>query len=154
MPSWYDIYDIQIDRRVDTEQLQASAAATRDLIEREIERGVPANRIVVAGFSQGGAVAYETALSHPEPLAGLLALSTYLATADTVHRADANAHLPILVQHGTQDPIVPEALGRQASEQLKAWGYAAEYQTFPMPHAVCPEQILRIGQWLRTRLTD
>lgn len=152
MPSWYDIIDIQIDRHVDTEQLRQSAAATRDLIERERERGIPSENIVLAGFSQGGAVAYETALSYPHRLAGLLALSTYLPTGDSVAKAEANQQLPILIQHGTQDPVVPESLGRKSSEQLQAWGYPAEYETFPMPHAVCPPQIQRIGQWLRARL--
>lgn len=154
MPAWYDILEMSLDRHVDIDQLRASADSVRALIKRENDRGIPCSRIVLAGFSQGGAVAYETALSHPESLAGLMALSTYLATADSVERHPANQTLPTLIQHGTQDPVVPEILGRQAHEQLSAWGYPVEYQSFPMPHAVCPEQITVIGRWLRARLTD
>ncbi|MCH8550953.1 MAG: alpha/beta fold hydrolase [Natronospirillum sp.] len=154
MPAWYDILEMNLDRRVDLGQLQASADAVRALIKRENDRGIPCSRIVLAGFSQGGAVAYEAALSHPEPLAGLMALSTYLATADTLERHPANSALPTLIQHGTQDPVVPEVLGRKAHEQMLAWGYPAEYQNFRMPHAVCPEQVTVIGHWLRARLTD
>ena len=108
MPAWYDILEMSLDRKVDVAQLQASAQEVGKLIEREIARGIPSERIVIAGFSQGGAVAYQAALSYPKPLAGLLALSTYFATTDTVALNAANAQLPIHIFHGKQDTIVPD----------------------------------------------
>ncbi|TGG91274.1 alpha/beta hydrolase [Natronospirillum operosum] len=153
MPAWYDILEMQIERKVDTEQLRASAAQIRALIQRERDNGIAPERILIAGFSQGGAVAYEVALSYPERLAGLLALSTYFATADSIQWSPANQDLPVLIQHGTQDPIVPEALGQQSYQQLQARGLPVDYQTFVMPHAVCPEQIGVIGRWLTERLS-
>lgn len=149
MPAWYDILSMSIERQVDSEQLRASAQAVCDLIQREIERGVNAEHIVVAGFSQGGAVAYEAALSYPQRLGGLLALSTYLATHDSIQLSAANRQLPILIQHGSQDPVVPEALGKLAYNWLADKGYAAKYQSFPMQHQVCQEQIVAINQWLQ-----
>lgn len=149
MPAWYDIKAMDIDRVVDTEQLKASASAVGKLVEREIERGIPANRIIIAGFSQGGAVAYELGLSYPQRLGGILALSTYFATADTVQRSEANADVPISVYHGTFDPMVPESLGVRSVETLKAMGYEPTYQTFPMEHSVCLEEVQDIGRFIR-----
>jgi len=141
MPAWYDILDIALERRVDKDQLRRSAAAVQALIDREIERGVDSRRIVIAGFSQGGAVGYEAALSFERPLGGLLALSTYFATADSVALADANRHLPVHVFHGSRDPMVPEQLGHQATQVLKAMGLNPGYRTYPMEHAVCAQEI-------------
>ncbi|MBU2955787.1 alpha/beta hydrolase [Marinobacter sp. F3R08] len=152
MPAWYDIKAMDIDRVVDTEQLRASADAVAKLVEREKEKGIPADRIVIAGFSQGGAVAYEMGLSYPERLGGILALSTYFATADTVQRSEANANVPISVYHGTFDPVVPESLGVRSVETLKDMGYNPTYLTFPMEHSVCLEQIQDIGQFIRRHL--
>lgn len=152
MPAWYDIREMTIDRRVDTEQLRASADAVDAFIRRERERGIDSRRIVVAGFSQGGAVAYECALRYPEPLAGLMALSTYFATADTVQAAEANRQMPILACHGVMDPVVPEALGRQAAQTLQQRGYAVEYKTYAMQHSVQMDEIRDISSWLRSRL--
>jgi phospholipase/carboxylesterase len=149
MPAWYDIKAMDIDRVVDTEQLMASAEAVGKLVEREIERGIPANRIIIAGFSQGGAVAYELGLSYPERLGGILALSTYFATADSVQRSEANADVPISVYHGTFDPMVPESLGVHSVETLRAMGYEPTYQTFPMEHSVCLEEVEDIGRFIR-----
>lgn len=149
MPAWYDIKAMDIDRVVDTEQLMASAKAVGKLVEREIEKGIPANRIIIAGFSQGGAVAYELGLSYPERLGGILALSTYFATADSVQRSEANADIPISVYHGTFDPMVPESLGVRSVETLKGMGYEPTYQTFPMEHSVCLEEVLDIGRFIR-----
>ncbi|WP_108126117.1 alpha/beta hydrolase [Saccharospirillum mangrovi] len=153
MPAWYDIIAIDIDRTIDTAQLMASADAIDAFIARERERGIDSRRIVIAGFSQGGAVAYECALRHPEPLAGLLALSTYFATEATNRASDANRRMPILSCHGMLDPVVPETLGRKAVMGLKADGYDVEYRTYPMPHSVAPEEIRDIAVWLRQRLT-
>lgn len=152
MPAWYDIKAMDIDRVVDTEQLRASADAVARLVEREQEKGIAAERIIIAGFSQGGAVAYELGLSYPERLGGILALSTYFATADTVQRSEANAGVPISVFHGTFDPMVPESLGVRSVETLKEMGYDPSYQTFPMEHSVCLEEIQDIGRFIRRHL--
>lgn len=152
MPAWYDILEMAIDRKVDAAQLRISAQRVRALVEREQERGIAPERILIAGFSQGGAVAYEVALGHPQPLAGLLVLSAYLAAADTMARHPANQNLPILLQHGTHDPVVPEALAHQALRQLQSWHYPASYQAYPMEHSLCPPQIDAIGRWLGEHL--
>ena len=151
MPAWYDIYEMTLDRKIDTAQLCASAAQVHALIEREIERGVPSEKIVIAGFSQGGAVAYEAALSYAKPLAGLLALSTYFATHETVVEAAANKTIPILIQHGSADPVVNEVLGQRAYRQLADRGYAVQYESYPMEHTLCGEQVGAIGKWLQER---
>ncbi|MDX1755059.1 MAG: alpha/beta fold hydrolase [Marinobacter sp.] len=152
MPAWYDIKAMDIDRVIDTEQLLQSAEAVSRLIEGELAQGIDSSRIVVAGFSQGGAVAYQVALSFAKPLAGLLGLSTYFATADTVEPSQANRELPIQVYHGVYDPIVPEALGQKSVAQFRELGYEPEYTTYPMDHSVCLEEIVAIGQFLRDRL--
>lgn len=152
MPAWYDIKALDVKRTVDTDQLVQSAQAVGEMVRQERERGVAANRIIIAGFSQGGAVAYELALSWPERLAGVLALSTYFATADTVTPSDANRDLPIAVFHGTQDPMVLESLGRDSVSRLGELGYSVDYHTYPMEHAVCLEEIHEIGRYLRAWL--
>lgn len=149
MPAWYDILRMDIERELDVDQLLASAAAVRDLIDRQIELGIPSERILIAGFSQGGAVNYEAALSYPKPLAGLLALSTYFATADRTQVSEANQRIPVFVAHGTQDPVVPEILGEKSVEALKARGIEAVYRTYPMEHQVCLEEIQDISSWMR-----
>lgn len=152
MPAWYDILEMNLDRRIDEAQLRASAQAVGALITRERSRGIPAERIVIAGFSQGGAVGFELALCWPERLAGLLALSTYFATRRSIEPHPANAGLPIAIHHGVQDPVVSESHGREAAELLTDWGYPVEYRTWPMEHAVAPAQIRDIGLWLAARL--
>ena len=149
MPAWYDIKAMDIDRVVDTDQLMASSDAVAKLVDREIERGVKSENIVIAGFSQGGAVAYELGLSYPKRLAGIIALSTYFATAKTVKRSEANRDIPIRIYHGTFDPMVPEALGRQSVENLQDMGFEPTYETYPMEHSVCMEEIVDIGKFLR-----
>ena len=152
MPAWYDILTHDIDRKVDTKQLMASAGDISVLIEREIERGIPSNRIIIAGFSQGGAVGYELALNYPKPLAGLIALSTYFATKDTVKYHSANKKLPIFIGHGHFDAIVPENLGSQAHQLLTEKGYQTDYHTYPMDHSVCMQEIADISRWIQLRL--
>lgn len=152
MPAWYDIKAMDIDRVVDTEQLMASSDAVARLIEQEVERGVKSENIVIAGFSQGGAVAYELGLSYPKRLAGIIALSTYFATAKTVKVSEANRGIPINVYHGTRDPMVPESLGRLSVEQLEKLGFSPAYQTYPMEHSVCLEEVVDIGQFLKKHL--
>ncbi|WP_367103481.1 alpha/beta hydrolase [uncultured Psychrobacter sp.] len=148
MPAWYDILEMSLERKVDTAQIEQSSQQIRDLITREIERGVKPEHIVIAGFSQGGAVAYHVALGYEQRLAGLMALSTYFATNDDIHYHSANKDIPILIEHGTHDPVVPVVLGEQAQQFLKNKGYNVEYHSYPMAHQVCMPQIKNIGQWL------
>lgn len=152
MPAWYDIREMNLERRVDEAQLRDSARAVAALIEREIERGIPSERIVLAGFSQGGAVGFELALTHDKPLAGLLALSTYFATQNSIEPNPVNAALPILICHGTRDPVVPEQLGEASYRRLLEMGYPAEYRTYPVEHGVDMDEIRDIGAWLAGRL--
>ena len=141
MPAWFDILEMDIDRKVDAAQLLVSAAAINRLIDRELERGIDSRRIILAGFSQGGAVAYQVGLCHPQPLGGLIAMSTYFATSDSAVLSEANRDLPIEIQHGVYDPVVPQALGARAAEFLKDRGYNVVFRTYPMDHSVCPQQI-------------
>ena len=152
MPAWYDITELSLDRKIDSTQLIASAEQVRLLIDREIDRGIPSNRIVLAGFSQGGAVSYQTALTYMQPLAGLLCMSTYFATGETITPNSANKKLPIFICHGSQDPMVPEQLGRQAQERLLTMGYTVDYKSYPVGHSVCPQEIADISQWLQRLL--
>ena len=152
MPAWYDITEMTIDRKIDTKQLIDSAEEIRRLIDREIDRGIPSSRIVLAGFSQGGAVSYQTALTYMQPLAGLLCMSTYFATKDAITPNSANKELPILICHGSRDPMVPERMGQEAQERLTGMGYSVEYKSYPVEHSVCPEEIADISQWLQRLL--
>ena len=149
MPAWYDIFELNIERRIDIEQLQASAHAIHQLIDQEIQRGIPSQRIILAGFSQGGAVAYEAALTYPQPLGGLLALSSYFATAPSIKTNPANKHLPIQIFHGTQDPIVPEFLGFKAHRLLMEHGYKPGYSIYAMQHTLCEEEVSDIADYLK-----
>lgn len=151
MPAWYDITDISIDRTIDSKQLRESAAAIHALIDEQVAQGIDSRRIVIAGFSQGGAVGYEVALTYPKPLGGLMAHSTYFATAADITIAEANQSLPLLVQHGTQDPVVPESLGQKAVATLQEKGFEVTYQTYPMPHSLCLEQVEDMKKWLAKR---
>ena len=146
MPAWFDILVMDIDRKVDAAQLLISADAINKFIDRELERGIDSRRIILAGFSQGGAVAYQVALSHAKPLGGLIAMSTYFATSDSIALSAANEEIPIEIQHGVYDPVVPQALSLRAAEFLKEHNYNFEYRTYPMEHAVCPQQINDISQ--------
>lgn len=152
MPAWYDILEATLERKIDHAQIVASAEQVAQLIDRECERGVPSDKIVLAGFSQGGAVAYQTALTYSKPLAGLLALSTYFATADTVQFAVANHALAVSVQHGRQDAMVDIRLAEKAVQELERRGYQPEYKTYDMGHEVCMQQIQEIGLWLQAVL--
>ena len=151
MPSWYDIFSMEIEREIDQEQILLSASAIHQFIDREIQSGVKSKNIVLAGFSQGGAVAYQAALTYPHPLGGLLAMSTYFATPDLCAFSESNSTLNILVQHGLDDSVVPELLGRQAVDRLSKGGWQSRYRTYPMDHEVCAEQVQEIGAWLRER---
>ena len=152
MPAWYDILEMSINRQVDREQLERSAELVAQIVDQEIARGIKPERIILAGFSQGGAVAYQLALSSQRKLGGLMALSTYFATQETIELSDENAQLPILIQHGVYDPVVPEQLGQMARDTLLSKDYSVDYKTYPMDHSVCPAQILDISQWIQQRL--
>lgn len=154
MPAWYDILDLDFRGKIDEEGIKKSAAAIRLFIDRERERGIHSERIVIAGFSQGGAVGYQTALTYPEPLAGLLALSTYLATWQSLEPDPANGALPILICHGLYDSVVPEILGQRSWQKLTEMGYKTEYKTYPMDHHVCGEEISDIAGWFESILLD
>lgn len=155
MPAWYDILSLSPgERRIDEAGLLASRAALRRLIERENARGIPCARIFVAGFSQGGAVAYLGALTHPQALAGVIALSTYIPSAALLTReaAPANRSIPVFAAHGSGDDVVSPLLGEQARDLLRGEGYAVDWHEYPMAHSVCLEEIADIGGWLRDRL--
>jgi phospholipase/carboxylesterase len=149
MPAWYDIRSADIGRRHDEAGIRLSAARLERLVAREVERGVPEERIVLAGFSQGGAIALFTALRHPRRLAGGVALSTYLVVGETLEteRSEANRALPIFQAHGTLDPMVPFERGAQARETLVGLGYGVEWHEYPMQHQVCLEELEALAEW-------
>jgi len=154
MPAWYDIKDADLKNRHDEAGIRESARRIEALIAREIERGVPARKIVLAGFSQGGAMAVHVALRHAQPLAGLVALSTYLVCGDKVDAElnSANRGIAVFAAHGTQDPMVRYERGTALRDKLAALGCDVTWREYPMPHAVCLEEIVEIGAWLRARL--
>lgn len=154
MPAWYDIRDADIAQRHDEAGIRLSARRVEALIARENERGVPCRRIVLAGFSQGGAVATHVALRHSRPLAGLIALSTYLVLGDTLdaEASPANRSISAFQAHGTQDPMVHFERGVALRDRLVALGCDVEWHTYPMAHEVCLEEIAAIGAWLTPRL--
>jgi phospholipase/carboxylesterase len=150
MRAWYDIAGL--DRRAveDDHGIRQSAEAIGALVRRERERGIAADRIVLAGFSQGGAMALFTALRWPERLGGIVALSCYLPLGGTLpaEAHPANAAVPIFMAHGTMDPIVPTALGEGSRDLVRARGYDVEWHTYPMPHSVCAPEIDDLRAWL------
>ena len=150
MRAWYDISDNAI-RREDEGGVRASQAEVEKLIARERSRGVAAQNIVLAGFSQGGAVVLHTGLRHAERLAGIMALSTYVPLADLVpgEIAAMNRALPIFMAHGSGDPIIPMARAQQSRTLLEQLGYAVEWHDYPMPHSVCAEEIADVSVWLQ-----
>jgi len=156
MPAWYDITDGDLSRRHDRDGILRSREAVRTLVQREVERGIQSSRIVLAGFSQGGAVALDTGLRHGERLAGILALSTYLVLEEEIEAEldPANGGTPILQVHGTLDPMVPIQRGQTARDQLRDLGYTVQWQEYPMQHEVCPEELTLIGKWLDGVLAD
>lgn len=154
MPAWFDILEIDLERRHDVAGVRRSAKRVEALIARENERGVPSRRIVLAGFSQGGAIATHVALRQSQPMCGLIALSTLLVLGDTLEAelAPANRSIAVFQAHGTEDPIVPFDRGVMLRERLEETGCDVEWHTYPMGHEVCLEEIEAIGTWMSARL--
>jgi phospholipase/carboxylesterase len=154
MRAWYDLKAADFSRGEDSEGIRASEQHLRTLIQREMDRGIPAARIVLAGFSQGGAMVLHSGLRYPQALAGILALSSYLPLADTLETqaAAANSKVPIMMAHGTQDPVVPVMLALQSRDRMQQLGYDVNWHSYPMQHALCPEEISEVRDWLWRRL--
>ncbi len=154
MRAWYDIRGINVSRDQDEEGIAHSTALVQALIDREISRGIPSSRIVLAGFSQGGAIAAHVALRYPQRLAGLMMLSSYLLFPDRLSTEiqQASRHTAVFVAHGNMDPMVPVAMGRDLVKRFEQLQLAVEWHEYPMPHSVIPEELRDIGGWLRARL--
>jgi phospholipase/carboxylesterase len=152
MPAWYDILEMNLERKIDEQQLLISATAVQALIEREVARGIKSERIILAGFSQGGAVVYQAGLTFDKPLAGLLVMSSYCATHASLQIHPANQKTPVIIQHGSQDGVVQEVLGQRAYRLLLERGCEVTYESYAMEHSLCAEQILSLSHWLRKLL--
>ena len=150
MRAWYDVYDDGGERREDVTGVRESQASITGLIERERTRGIDAGRIVLAGFSQGGAMALHTALRHGERLAGIMALSCFLPQPATLaaEATPANRDVPIFMAHGAGDAVIPPERARRSRDALTGAGYVVEWREYQMAHAVCPEEIGDISAWL------
>ena len=150
MRAWYDVLDADIARRADAEGVQESEKILHGYIDAEIASGVPSERIIVAGFSQGGAIALHGSLRYPQRLAGVLGISCYLPLPSEIAEglAPANATTPIFMAHGTEDPVIPVEAGKQSRDRLKKLDYGVEWHTYPIPHSMCLEEIEDIGRWL------
>ncbi len=155
MRAWYDIAELDLRRHHDEAGILRSCARIEALIDHEISRGVPTERIVLAGFSQGGAIALHLGLRFDRKLAGIVALSTYLVRAESLDQelSPANRKTPIFQAHGAHDPMVPLDRGQEARDRLLALGYPLFWQRYPMQHEVCWEEIRALGDWLKTQLT-
>jgi len=151
MRAWYDLNALDENARIDRPGLERSVNLIRSLIARERDRGIPMNRILLAGFSQGGSVALRVALTSPEPPAGVVALSTYLIDAQHPATEDVSG-LRIFQAHGTYDAVVPFAWGVQARDRLRELGCEVTWNAYPMDHAVCPEEIEDLAEWMKARL--
>ncbi len=154
MRAWYDVSFGDLEgksRRADAVGVHESQEQINALIEREGKRGISAGKVVLAGFSQGGAIALQTGLRYPKKLAGIMALSTYLPLADTLPQeaADANRTAPLFMAHGVYDPVVPLMMGAGSMTLLAGLGYKVEWKQYPMQHSVCAEEIQDLGAWLR-----
>ncbi len=149
MRAWYDIAD-GANRREDERGVRASQVLIETLIGREKERGTAARRLVLAGFSQGGAIALQTGLRHPERIAGIMALSAYVPVAEelSAEASPANRDVPIFMAHGSYDPVIPLAQAERSRKLLESLGYPVEWREYGMPHSVCPEELADIGAWL------
>ncbi len=154
MRAWYDVYALEGGRREDEAGIRASQARVEALLAREKARGIPAARLVLAGFSQGGAIALQTGLRHAERLAGIMALSSYLplAGALTAEASPANRATPVFMAHGAHDPLIPLARAARSRDLLREPGYDVEWHEYPMAHEVCDAEIRDLSRWLRAVL--
>ena len=154
MRAWYDIREADLANRADEAGVAASVEQVEALIAREGERGVPASRVFLAGFSQGGAITLAAGLRRREPLAGLVALSTYIPAAHKAAEvlAEGASAQPVFMGHGSQDPVVPFHAGEQSQALLRELGFSVDWHAYPMPHSVCMEEIRDLGDWLSRRL--
>lgn len=152
MPGWYDIIEFGEERKFNPAQLLASASAVHALLDRELERGVSSDRIILAGFSQGGAVNYQAALTYDKPLGGLIALSAYFPTAEAIEVHPANAGLRMLICHGTGDSVIPVSMGHRSRRKLEDLGFAPEFKSYFMAHEVCPEELQHIAAFITAHL--
>lgn len=148
MRAWYDIVSLDATGRADADGVRESTALLEALVQREQERGIDAARIVVAGFSQGGAVAINAALNAKQKLGGLMALSTYLALPGELADSAGSRELPVFMAHGSFDPMLPMQWGRTSADKLIEAGFDVEWHDYPMAHAVCPQEIADIRTWL------
>lgn len=150
MRGWYDIAGFDLSQRQDETGVRASITEVEALIEREAAHGIEADRVVLAGFSQGGAVALAAGLRHARKLAAIVALSTYLPVAEAIgrERSEANASIPIFMAHGAFDPVVPKVLGERSRDRLRGWGYSVAWHDYPMAHQVCPQEIADLADFL------
>ena len=151
MRAWYDIVHSDLGRREDEGGLRRSQLQVEALIDREKARGIKADRIILAGFSQGCAMALQTGLRHPEKLAGLMCLSGYVPLSATVpsERSEASIDTPIFMVHGRADGVIPIARAEQSRDLLKSIGYQVEWHDYPMQHSLCQEEVAHIGAWLK-----
>jgi phospholipase/carboxylesterase len=154
MRAWYDIRDFDLANRADSEGVAESVAQVEALVAREGERGIPPHRVLLAGFSQGGAITLAAGIARAQPLAGLIALSTYLpmapAQAQAALRAEASKQ-PVFMAHGQFDPVVPYAGGEVGAAALRQFGFDVQWHRYPMQHAVCAEEIRDLGDWMTAR---
>ena len=148
MRAWYDIVSLDAEGRADAAGVRESTALLDALIAREVERGIPEEKIVIAGFSMGGAIVINKTLTTSRNLAGLMALSTYLPIPGEVDTSSSNRDLPVFMGHGTFDPMVQHQWGKATAQRLTEAGFSIEWHEYPMAHAVCPEEIRDIRAWL------
>ena len=148
--AWYDIVEMDVSRQVDVANIAVASNFLRDLIQRELDAGIPSVRILLAGFGQGGTIALHTALRFEKPLAGILAMSAHLPTIDTLEaeRSEANRKIAILMAHGEEDPVVPIIHAGNTREALVRQGYDVQMYTYPMPHHACIEELRDIRNWM------
>ena len=155
MRAWYDIYSFEGGGPVDEAGMRDSQQSVEDLLERERQRGISPDRTVLAGFSQGGAIALKTGLAYPQKLAGIMGLSCYLPLQKGFEKScsQQNRNTPVLLAHGSMDPVLPQALGENARDFLIRQGYSVEWRSYLVAHGVCPAEIKDIGRWL-TRVLE
>ncbi len=156
MRAWYDIKAVDLTMAEDAKSIRESTEFLMELVQKERDSGIPINKIILAGFSQGGAIALYTGLRYPSSLAGILALSTYMPLLKNLQNEihEANQSTPILQMHGSFDPVIPVFTAKNTFQQLEKLGYQIEWQEYPMQHAVCPPEIDHIGKWIEERITS